>query len=566
MYHCFGCGKGGGIISFIMEMDKLAFPEAVEILARRFGIEIVYENDGYETPHDPDRGKRKEEMAELYRRVTVSFHHFLLERPEGKKALAYIQSRKINRETIDRFRLGFSPEDRHWLFRFLEKKGYSEDFLASSGLFSERYPRVCFFSGRLMFPINGRQGNTVAFGGRIIPDAEAPRNEAPKYINSRESEWYKKGETLFAVDLALPEIRKTKEAYLCEGYMDVIAMHEAGISNAVAPLGTAFTGEQAKLLRRWAERLILVFDSDGAGQTAAVKAILTARRNGLSCAVAVPGQAVPAEAPGEPSPHPALKDPADILQFFGPETLQKSMKCFINDFEYLLARGKSLFDVSNPGGKAGAVAFLFPYLEALDSDVTRDDCFTAAADAFGTEKAAVQRDYGRRRTDASRRQVESPRDDSRAESGREKPLVMNDELFLLTVTAVNFHWYPKFRTALSMKEIEDPAAKELFIALEECFVNDESGIDAILTRIPSSVLRNFIAGRGTSGEFAGDPEKLIGDGIRRVKAKRLHRRLREIVAEMRRVKHGEGVAGEGLDDLLTEKMHIDNELRQLEGK
>ncbi|MDR1106043.1 MAG: DNA primase [Treponema sp.] len=578
MYHCFGCGQGGGIITFIMEMDKLTFPEAVETLARRFGIEIVYEHDGYEVPAGDGGKKNAEEAAELYRRVTVSFHHMLLERPEGKRALDYVESRKISRETMDRFRLGFSPPDRYWLFQFLSKKGYSEEFLAASGLFSERYPRSSFFSGRLMFPIVDRNGNTVAFGGRVVPsppDEHSPSGEGgareePKYINSRESPWYKKRETLFAVDLAIPEIRKTKEAYLCEGYMDVIALHEAGIRNAVAPLGTAFTDEQAKLLRRWAERLNLVFDSDDAGRAAAVKAVLTARRNGLPCFVVAPGgrdagPAAPNDTAGPKDPA-APKDPADILQLFGPQTLQKSMKCFINDLEYLLARGRSIFDVSNPEGKARAVAFLFPYLEALDSDVSRDDCFTAAAEAFGAEKAAVQRDYERRRLDTPRRgQDASPRGEGGAQS--EKPVVMNDELFLLAVVAFNFHRYPEFRAALSIKEIEDPAAKELFVAMEECFVNEESGIDTLLARISSAVLRNFIAGKGVSGEFTLNPERLISDGIRRVKARRLHRRLTEIVAGIRRMRHEERESpGNRLDDLLAEKMQIDNELRQLEGK
>jgi DNA primase len=567
MYHCFGCGQNGGIITFIMEMDKLTFPEALETLARRFGVEIVYDEQGGGVPADTERKKKTEELAELYGRVTVSFHYFLTEKPEGRKALEYILSRGISRETIDRFRLGYSPEERNWLHGFLVKKGYSEDFLASSGLFSERYPRMSFFSGRLMFPIADRRGSTVAFGGRVIPGGEGPPEGAagdrtePKYINSRESERYRKREILYAVDLALPEIRKTREAYLCEGYMDVIAMHEAGITNTVAPLGTAFTDEQAKFLRPWTDRLILVFDSDSAGQQAAVKAILTARRNGLNCAVIVPGDGV-----GENS-GAVLKDPADILQNFGSETLQKSMKCFINDFEYLLDRGRSLYDISTPDGKAKAIAFLFPYLETLDSDVSRDDCFGAAADAFGTERAAVQKDYARRRPGTSRN---GGRNDEKPQEGfsqNEKPLVMNDELFLLAVAAVNFHRYPQFRAALTMNEIEDPAAKELFVALEECFVNDESGIDTLLERISSPVLRSFIAGKGVSGEFAVNSEKLIADGIRRVKAKRLHRRVNEIVSEMRRIKHEErNISGRDMNDLLTEKMYIDTELRQLEGK
>jgi DNA primase len=567
MYHCFGCGQGGGIINFVMEMDKLSFPEAVETLARRLGIEIVYENagEGAWPVKDPEENRRKEELAELYRRVTVSFHHFLTETAEGAAALDYIRSRGISGEMISRFRLGYAPADRNWLHRFLLKKGYSEAFLAASGLFSDRYPRVSFFSGRLIFPIADRQGKTVAFGGRLLD------GEGPKYLNSRESELYKKGQTLFAIDLALPEIRKTRTVYLAEGYMDVIALHQAGLGNAVAPLGTAFTDEQAKLLRRWAEKALLVFDSDEAGQNAAVKAILTCRRNGLSCAVIIPrGEKNPAEGEknnpaedfsnifgkqGDESPKNGyiLKDPADILKDFGPGTLKKNMEYYINDFEYLVDRCKALYDVSVPEGKSRAAAFMFPYLETLDSEVSRNDCFGLLSGTLGVDQAAILDDYNRRRSGEKNFREEVPQN--------EQPVRMNDELFLLTLVSVNERLYPQFRSVLEMREIEDPAAKELFIALEECFVHEESGIEALLSRIHSTALRKFILEKGASGEFSDGPDELLTDGIRILKKKRLQRRRSALVAEMR------NPGGDGrLEELVAEKMYLDTQIRELEGR
>jgi DNA primase len=553
MYHCFGCGQGGGIINFVMEMDKLSFPEAVETLARRTGVEIIRENGDFEQKAPEEEGK-KEELAELFRRVSVTFHYFLMEKDQGNLAKQYIISRGINQDMIERFRLGYAPADRSWLFQFLSKKGYSPQFLAGTGLFSERYPQSSFFSHRLMFPIADRQGRTVAFGGRIL------EGEGPKYLNSRESELYKKGQTLFAIDLALPEIRKTREVYLAEGYMDVIALHQAGISNAVAPLGTAFTDDQAKLLRRWAERAYLVFDSDQAGQTAAVKGILTCRRNGLSCAVVVPGQ-------GESGAEGEFKDPADILRYQGPEVLQNRMKCFIIDFNYLISRSRSLYDISAAEGKAKAVAFLFPYFETLDSDVSRDSCIGAAAAAFGADRTAILNDYNRRRSgEKANPQVVR----------MEKPVRANDELYLLSIVLVNFHLYPNFRKAVSIDEIEDPAAKELFIAMEESYINEEGGVDDLMARIPSPALRRYVAEKGTSGEFLKDPEQIVKDGIKKIQQKKFKRRLSEIVAELHRMESlaggkelpGEAVSGgvrvdSRIEELLVEKMHIDTELRRL---
>jgi DNA primase len=545
LYHCFGCGKGGTMINFVMEMDKLSFPETVELLAKQLGVEIVYENSGGNR-EEAAKNTRLEELVELYRRVSVSFHHILMEKPSGGAAKEYILSRGISPEIISRFRLGYAPADRRWLFPFLVKKGYSESFLAASGLFSEKYPGVSFFSDRLIFPIADRQGRTVAFGGRILS------GEGPKYLNSRESEIYRKGQTLFALDLALGEIRKTKEVYIAEGYMDVIALHQAGISNAVAPLGTAFTDDQARLLRRWAEWVYLLFDADRAGQSAVVKGILTCRRNALSCAVVVPGKGIPADLPGERAVE--TKDPADILRYFGPEVLQKSIKCFINDFEYLIAHSRSLFDMSDSGGKARAVAFLFPYLEALDSDVSRDAAIGALADAFVVDRAAVVRDFNRRRLLVGQGSGEEA-------SSRQKPIRMNDELFLLTVVSVNDRLYPKFREALSIKEIEDLAAKELFIALEESYRNNESGMEGLLSRISSEDLRNFVTERGTSREFSANAEELVSDGIKRVKQKQLERALEDIVIKLRIAKNE--AAGTLLEELLVEKMHIDAELHRL---
>jgi DNA primase len=554
MYHCFGCGKGGGVIGFIMEMDKLSYPEAVKILARKLGVGIVYEDGGEGEEDRAAEDTRKNELFELYRRVSVTFSHFLREKAEGRAAFQYIISRGISGEMIERFRLGYAPADRNWLYGFLRKKGYSADFLDESGLFSSRYRGMVLFSNRLMFPIADRQGRTVAFGGRALPGAvPGDGREPPKYINSPELETYKKGQTLFAVDLALPAIRRTKTVYIAEGYMDVIALHQAGLENAVAPLGTAFTGDQAKLLRRWAEQAVLVFDSDGAGQQAAFKAIITCRKNGLSCALAVPGRAENAE----------LKDPAEILQKFGPEILNKSMKCCINDFEYLISRGRTLYDVSAPEGKNRALALLFPYLEAMDSEIERDDGMAAAADAFGVGREAVRKDYIRHQAGGK-----SAREEVSKKIG---PIRMNDELFLLTTVSVNAALYPEFRSALGIPEIEDPSAKELFVALEECFIHEESGIDDLLSRISSEPLRAFIVERGTSAEFSGDPGRLMRDGIKRIKEKRLRRRLGEIELELRRNERNPGPdggadTGIGLEDLLADKMFIDSELRKLEGK
>lgn len=533
-FYCFGCGKGGGLVNFVMELEKLSFPEAIEQLAKKLGIEIQYE--GGEAPRREDgAAERLSRLAELYSRVAGSFHHILKKTEAGAFVREYLASRVVTDETAERFRLGYAPADRSWLYRFLTKKGYSEEFLATSGLFSKKNPKSAFFADRLIFPIADRRGQTVAFGARLL------HGEGPKYLNSAESDLFKKGENLFALDLAMEEIRKTKEAYICEGYMDVIALHQAGVHTAVAPLGTAFTEDQAKLLRRWAERVYLVFDSDEAGRNAAVKGVLTCRKVALPCAVVtVEGG----------------KDPADILRDRGEEALQKAVKCFINDFDYLVDRARALFDITDSEGLAHAVAFLFPYLETLDSEVSRDACVGAIADAFGVDRTAVSNDYAKR---------SEPRRESRLANAApaRADIRMNDELFLLLAVVVNRSLYPKLRASLSPEDIDDPRAKELFVALEECFRNESADMDGLLGRIGDEDLKSFVLARGTSDAFLVNPERMVADGIARIKQKSLERRRSEILIRMRVAQKGQGGAGKELEELVSEKMHIDAELDRL---
>jgi len=561
LYYCFGCSKGGRIIDFVMEMDKISYPDAVKNLARKFGVEIVYEKDGEaEAGNEEAERSLRDQLFELYRRTAVSFRHFLTERPEGKPALNYLLSRKISAQMIERFNLGYAPANRDWLYQFLMGKGYSEEFLDDSGLFSANYKGKAFFSDRLMFPIADRHGRVAAFGGRALPGAvQSDGKEPPKYINSRENGAYKKGQTLFALDLALPEIRRSKTVYIAEGYMDVIALHQAGVSNAVASCGTAFTDEQARLLRNWADTAVLVFDSDEAGQKAASRAIIICRKNGLGCSLALPGL------DGEDQ-----KDPADILQKFGEDHLKLSMNRVIIDLDYLIAKAKTQFDIAVPKGKAGALALLYPYLDALESIPEREACIEAIADEMRVDRSAVDNDYERWRRSGGSASADRTKDaDSKEVSGTERPIRMNEELFLLIVVSVNMELYPEFRASIEMKEIEDTYAKELFVALEECFINEESGTDAFLSRINSGSLRNFIIERGISQEFRAnekrDPKKLMEDGIKRIKERKLRRRLSEINADLRIMERNTGAAGDDLSSLVAEKMQLDAEIRKLEG-
>ena len=562
LYHCFGCGKGGTVIGFVMEMDKLTYPEAIINLAKKTGVEIVYEEGAGDVEKE---NSIRDELFEIYRRTTITFQHFLKEKQEGKAALDFIIKRGINEEMIEIFKLGFSPSDRSFLYGFLKQKGYSDDFLDKSGLFSQNYKKTSFFSGRLMFPISDRQGRVVAFGGRAIPEVSQNNNrEQPKYINSRESEIYKKGQTLFAIDLAKSQMRQSKTVFLAEGYLDVIALHQSGISNAVAPLGTAFTDEQAVWLGRWVDNVVLLFDNDEAGQKAAYKAIITCRKNGISCTFVDVKEGLIKETGVQDTVN--IKDPADILQVFGAEVLKNILKFTINDFEYLISLGRHRY-ISIEGDVYKAAGFMFPYLEALDSEVDRSDSITRIADIFKIERNAVQKDFSEWR-DKEFSGNTGERVGVLAGSQIQQSLTIkrNAELGMLTNVAVNMELYPEFRAVVEIKDIDDKAAKEIFIAMEECFKHDECGIDFLLARIEYENLRNFVAAQGTSQEFSvscgRDPRKFMEDGIKLIRKKKLEKRLTEINAQMRESERTSSEI-ENIDDLLAEKKMIDSHIRKL---
>jgi len=536
-YYCFGCHKGGSIVDFVMEMDKLSFPEAIEALAKRFGVSLVYEQGGGPQGNgQEDKTARIEALADLYSRVAASFNHILMKNAEGERAKQYIIGRGIAMNTIEQFRLGFAPADRSWLYRFLSGKGgFSKEFLADTGLFSPKYPTAAFFSNRLMFPIGDKSGRTIAFGGRLL------EGDGPKYINSPDSELFRKGRTLFAVDLALPEIRRTKEAYLAEGYMDVIALHQGGISNAVAPLGTAFTDDQAKFLHRWADKVYLMLDNDEAGQNAAYKAVLCCRRNGLECAVVDIARFFHGK--GE-----TPKDPAEILQKFGSEALKESIKCAIIDIDFVITRSRTLKDT------AQSVAYLFPYLDALDSEVARDFSIGVISQSFGVEYRAVLDDYNRARQSETKLTAE------KEIPAAKKAFRAGDELYLLAAVYMNPGLFKALRSALSPEELEDQNARELYIIMEDWYrlngLSGEDKADNLLDMLPQGDLRDFILRQEASGAFA-NPEQFLSDGIARIKGKILERRRREITRELRISAH----EGAKVDDLLAEKMHIDAELK-----
>ena len=533
-YYCFGCHAGGDVIKFIMEQEKVSYSDAIATLAKRTGIEIKYTN-GTPEKENPQL-KIIEQYTELYERTASMFHYFLIETPQGKSALEYITSRGISLETIKKFKLGFAPIDRKWLKNFLLKKNFSNEFLLNSGLFSKKYSDVAFFSNRLMFPIFNRRGQVVALGGRQLSNDP----NSPKYLNSGDLIQYKKGETLYAFNFAKKAIREAKKVIFCEGYMDCIAYHQCGIEYAVAPLGTALTEMQIKIIRPFVDEVLLSFDSDGAGQKATMRAILMLRKENITVRII--------QLTGG-------KDPAEIMQKLGPQVLTNQVSNAILDSDFLLSRLGAEFPIDTPEGKTKASLVYFSYVDALQSDIQKESCLEQLCQAFNLKPEAVKRDFRNRNQARERLNSRQP-----LQSNQHKELKIDAELRSILVIIANLDKYKAVRTELLEYEFENLSASQLFNILEECFKNETLSLTSILNHCNEPELTNLITRVISLGEFKENNEDAIQDSIQMLKRRNLERKRDDIMSRLRKFNVNTSHDQKELEKLLEEKMELDRKL------
>lgn len=346
MYYCFGCGAGGNVITFLMEYESYTFPEALKILADRAGVklpEVEYSKE------ERIKADRRSILLEI-NKLAANYFYYQLHQPQGKMGYEYFRNRQLSDDTIRRFGLGFANKTSSDLYQYLRAKGYGDDILKDTGLVAveERGTHDKFWN-RVMFPIMDLNNRVIGFGGRVMGDG------TPKYLNSPETLIFDKSRNLYGLNYA----RTSREKYIlaCEGYMDVIAMHQAGFTNAVASLGTAFTSQQAALLKRYTDTVILTYDSDGAGVRAALRAIPILKEVGISTRVL--------------SLKP-YKDPDEFIKNMGADAFRERIQAAQNSFLFEIDVLKRDFQLEDPEEKTrfhNAVARkLLEFPEALERD------------------------------------------------------------------------------------------------------------------------------------------------------------------------------------------------------
>jgi DNA primase len=367
IYHCFGCGKGGDVFSFVMEMEKCEFPDAIRIVAEKCDIAIPRPKE--RSPEERRENQQRAVLVEMHREAQSFFVKQIQGTQEGKVARAYLEDRGIDKATMDRFGIGYAPSGGDFLLRNFKAK-YLDKLLAESGLISRGENGRMFdrFRRRITFPISNESGKIVAFGCRALGD------DMPKYLNSPETPIYSKSNVLYHLDRAKEALRRSDFAVLVEGYMDAIAVARAGISNVVASCGTSLAEPQIKLLGRFTRRVIVNYDPDTAGQTATERSIALLLEQDFEIRVlALPGKA----------------DPDKFIREQGADAYVKLLKEAPPYVDYLIARARQM-DLSTGEGKLRAVNFLMPYIQKIPNRILRSEWATRIAQQLRLDEPVLR--------------------------------------------------------------------------------------------------------------------------------------------------------------------------------
>ena len=457
MYYCFGCGAGGNVITFVMEYENATFQEAVKMLADRAGINLP------EMEYTEETRQRESKRAKLLEinKEAAKYYYYMLRSPKGKAGFRYLAERQLSEETMKKFGLGFADGAGSDMTAYLKSKGYSDELINESGLaaFDEKRGMHDKFWNRVMFPIQDSNHRVIGFGGRVMGDAK------PKYLNSPETMIFDKSRNLYGLNFA--RTSRKGNIILCEGYMDVIAMHQAGFAQAVASLGTAFTMGQAGLLKRYADEVLLAYDSDGAGVNAALRAIGILRQSGLR------GRII------DMKPY---KDPDEFMKNLGSDAFQERIDRAQNSFFFELSILEQSYNMGDPESKTAFHREIAKRLCSFEEEVERENYIESVADKYRIGFDNLRRlvaSYAART--GLVQPVERPKSTVAKKNTPEENRRKSQRLLLTWITEEP-DVYPKIKQYITAKDFTEPlyqqVADKLFADLEQGRYNPAAIISA----------------------------------------------------------------------------------------
>lgn len=461
MYKCFGCGEGGNVITFVMQYENMTFPEALKVLAQRAGIALPE----HEMTEDERRRADYKSMLLEMNKTAAGYFHYLLKQKNGEKGLNYLTRRGISQDTIRNFALGFSDVTRDDLYQYLRHKGYSDQQLKNSGLVEIDEVRGGYdkFWNRVMYPILDVNSHVIGFGGRVMGDGE------PKYLNSKETAVFDKRRNLYGLYLAKKS--KRQGIILCEGYMDVISMHQAGFDNAVASLGTAFTPEQAHLLKRYTNRIYLAYDSDGAGVNAALKAIRILKDYDYSVRVI------------DMRPH---KDPDEFIQALGKECFEQRIQKAKSAMEFQMEQTALRFHLDDPEERTDFQREIVNLLVTIEDPLERENYIESASGTYQIDRELLRSKVNQigYRMMTGEAVADTPiernaRREKKQEEAKQKP-----QKLLLTYFVNQPELIDKLQGVISREDFYEPVFAEVAGAIYEQFAENH-------TVMPAAILNRF---------------------------------------------------------------------------
>lgn len=463
IYKCFGCGEGGNVISFIMRYENMTFQEALKLLADRAGIALPERELTAEERREADY---KGLLLEMNKEAAI-YYHYLLGQKQGEQGMQYLTGRGLTRDTVNQFALGFADIARDDLYQYLRHKGYTDQMLRDSQLVDineAKGPHDKFWN-RVMFPILDANSHVIGFGGRIMGSGDR------KYLNSNDSPVFKKRHNLYGLYLAKKNAKR-RGIILCEGYMDVISMHQAGFDTAVASLGTAFTPEQAQLLKRYTDRVYLAYDSDGAGVNASLKAIDLLRRYGYSARVI------------SMKPH---KDPDEFIQALGADAFEERIRQAKSGIEFVMEQTASKYRLDDPEERTRFQREIINTLVTIEDPLERDNYIDTASKTYNIDKDLLRgrvNEIGYQRLADEPEQV-TPAERRQAEDKQKKDAMRAPQKLLLTYFVNQPELIGELKDILSGRDFYEPVYAEVAAAIYKQY--EQTG-----TVMPASILNRFM--------------------------------------------------------------------------
>lgn len=496
IYKCFGCGEGGSVITFLQKYENMTFPEAIKFLAERAGVALPEDTN---SQANRARDNRRSRLLEVNKEA-AKYYYYVLRSSRGDVGMDYLERRGLTEETRNQFGLGYATVSGNDIVAYLKSKGFKDEEIRDSGLasFSEQKGLSSKFWNRVMFPIQDSNHRVIGFGGRVMGEGE------PKYLNSPETEIFDKSRNLYGLNFA--RTSRKKNFILCEGYMDVIALHQAGFNQAVASLGTAFTSGQANLLRRYTTDVLLAYDSDGAGTKAAIRAIQILRETGLYSKVI------------NMKPY---KDPDEFIKNLGAQEFQKRIDEAENSFLFRVRIAEQNYDMQDADGRTRFYKEVAGMLSEFADEIERENYLTAVANQYGVSRDGLREQVVKSAMRGDVKALQRPQsamgaDKARADDSKRKP-----QQLLLTWLAEEPELYGRIKPYITAEDFTDelykPVAKRFLADLEVGNANPALLISLIEDPEEQSKISALFTTRLDGIETKEERQKALHDILMKVK-------------------------------------------------